>query len=50
MYILVQAHEYHKHRDLLDQSFRLRKKVFADKLGLEGLSVRPARTRPLRRP
>lgn len=33
MYILVQAHEYHKHRDLLDQSFRLRKKVFADKLG-----------------
>ena len=33
MYILVQGHEYHKHRDLLDQSFRLRKKVFADKLG-----------------
>ncbi|ELT46702.1 MULTISPECIES: acyl-homoserine-lactone synthase [Hyphomicrobiales] len=35
MYILVQAHEYQKHRDLLDQSFRLRKKVFADKLGWE---------------
>jgi len=33
MYVLVQAHEYHKHRDLLDQSFRLRKKVFADQLG-----------------
>ncbi len=33
MYVLVQGHEYHKHRDLLDQSFRLRKKVFADKLG-----------------
>ncbi len=33
MYILVQGHEYDKHRDLLDQSFRLRKKVFADKLG-----------------
>ncbi|WP_045024804.1 acyl-homoserine-lactone synthase [Rhizobium nepotum] len=33
MYLLVQAHEYHKHIDLLDQSFRLRKKVFADRLG-----------------
>lgn len=33
MYLLVQAHEYHKHFDLLDQSFRLRKKVFADRLG-----------------
>lgn len=33
MYILVQGHEYQKHRDLLDQSFRLRKRVFADKLG-----------------
>ncbi len=33
MYFLVQAHEYYKHADLLDQSFRLRKKVFADRLG-----------------
>lgn len=33
MYLLVQAHEYHKYPDLLDQSFRLRKKVFADQLG-----------------
>ncbi|WP_107676277.1 acyl-homoserine-lactone synthase [Agrobacterium sp. LAD9] len=33
MYVLVQAHEYHKHIELLDQSFRLRKKVFADHLG-----------------
>lgn len=33
MYLLIQAHEYHKHTELLDQSFRLRKKVFADRLG-----------------
>ncbi|TQN59176.1 N-acyl-L-homoserine lactone (AHL) synthase [Agrobacterium tumefaciens] len=33
MYLLVQAHEYHKHSELLDQSFRLRKRVFADRLG-----------------
>jgi acyl homoserine lactone synthase len=33
MYLLVQGNEYHKHIDLLDQSFRLRKKVFADHLG-----------------
>lgn len=33
MYLLAQAHEYHKHIELLDQSFRLRKKVFADRLG-----------------
>lgn len=33
MYLLVQAHEYHKHIALLDQSFRLRKRVFADRLG-----------------
>jgi N-acyl-L-homoserine lactone synthetase len=33
MYFLLQAHEHHKHPNLLDQSFRLRKKVFADKLG-----------------
>lgn len=32
MYLLVQAHEYHKHVELLDQSFRLRKRVFADRL------------------
>jgi N-acyl-L-homoserine lactone synthetase len=33
MYLLIQAHEYHKHTELLDQSFRLRKSVFADRLG-----------------
>ncbi|MGK9086123.1 N-acyl-L-homoserine lactone (AHL) synthase [Brucella intermedia] len=33
MYLLVQAHEYQKYRYLLDQSFRLRKKIFADRLG-----------------
>jgi acyl homoserine lactone synthase len=33
MYLLVQAHEYHKHVELLDQSFSLRKRVFADRLG-----------------
>jgi N-acyl-L-homoserine lactone synthetase len=33
MYILVQAHEYQKYSGLLDQSFRLRKKVFAERLG-----------------
>lgn len=33
MYLLVQGHEYQKYAALLDQSFRLRKKVFADRLG-----------------
>lgn len=33
MYLLVQAHEYRKYSDLLEQSFRLRKKIFADRLG-----------------
>ncbi|CAK7260954.1 MULTISPECIES: acyl-homoserine-lactone synthase [unclassified Shinella] len=33
MYLLVQANEYYKYAGLLDQSFRLRKKVFADRLG-----------------
>ncbi|MGO7418407.1 acyl-homoserine-lactone synthase, partial [Rhizobium ruizarguesonis] len=28
-----QAHEYQKYAAVLDQMFRLRKKVFADKLG-----------------
>jgi acyl homoserine lactone synthase len=32
MYLLVQAHEFHRYTDLLDQSFRLRKRVFADHL------------------
>lgn len=32
MYLLVQAHEYRKYADLLEQSFRLRKKIFADQL------------------
>ena len=35
MYLLIQAHEYHKLNKLLDQSFRLRKRVFADRLGWE---------------
>lgn len=33
MYLLVQANEYHKYTELLDQSFRLRKRVFVDRLG-----------------
>lgn len=33
MYLLIQAHEFHKYPNLLDQSFRLRKKVFVDQLG-----------------
>lgn len=33
MYLLIQAHEYQKYAKLLDQSFRLRKRVFADRLG-----------------
>ncbi|MCD4511988.1 N-acyl-L-homoserine lactone (AHL) synthase [Brucella pseudogrignonensis] len=33
MYLLVKEHEYHKYSELLDQSFRLRKRIFADKLG-----------------
>ncbi|EPR21245.1 hypothetical protein L905_07045 [Agrobacterium sp. TS43] len=33
MYLLIQAHEYQKYTVLLDQSFRLRKRVFADRLG-----------------
>lgn len=33
MYLLVKADEYHKYGDLLDQSFRLRKRIFADRLG-----------------
>ncbi|OWV98878.1 acyl-homoserine-lactone synthase [Rhizobium sp. R693] len=35
MYLLIQAHEYQKYGKLLDQSFRLRKRVFADRLGWE---------------
>lgn len=33
MYVLIQAHEYQKYGKLLDQSFLLRKRVFADRLG-----------------
>lgn len=33
MYLLVQAHQYQQYAGLLDQSFRLRKKIFADRLG-----------------
>lgn len=44
MYLLVQANEYNKHADLLDQSFRLRKEVFADQLGWD-VSVSGSRER-----
>ncbi|MEW7008468.1 MULTISPECIES: acyl-homoserine-lactone synthase [unclassified Lentilitoribacter] len=33
MFITIQAHEYHKYPELMDQMFRLRKRVFADQLG-----------------
>jgi len=33
MFIVVQRHEYEKYSALLDQSFRLRKRVFFDRLG-----------------
>lgn len=33
MFITLQAHEYHKYPELMDQMFRLRKDVFADQLG-----------------
>lgn len=33
MYFLVQAHQYTQYLGLLDQSFRLRKRIFADRLG-----------------
>lgn len=33
MYLLVQAHQYARYGALLDQIFRLRKRVFADQLG-----------------
>lgn len=33
MYFPVQAHQYHLYSDLLDQSFILRKRIFADRLG-----------------
>ncbi len=33
MFIVVQKHEYEKYSTLLDQSFRLRKQVFFDRLG-----------------
>ncbi len=33
MYLLIQAHQYDRYRDLLAQSYRLRKRVFADQLG-----------------
>jgi N-acyl-L-homoserine lactone synthetase len=32
MFITIQSHEYHKYSSLLDQMFRLRKRVFADLL------------------
>ncbi|NTJ35918.1 N-acyl-L-homoserine lactone (AHL) synthase [Agrobacterium rhizogenes] len=33
MFLVVQAHQYQKYVKLLDQAFRLRKKVFFDQLG-----------------
>lgn len=33
MYLLIQAHQYDRYKDLLVQSFRLRKRVFVDRLG-----------------
>lgn len=33
MFVIIQAHEYQKYASVLDQMFRLRKKVFADTLG-----------------
>ena len=33
MFVIIQAHEYQKYAFILDQMFRLRKKVFADTLG-----------------
>ncbi|ANK86575.1 MULTISPECIES: acyl-homoserine-lactone synthase [Rhizobium] len=33
MFVIIQAHEYQKHAAVLEQMFRLRKKVFADQLG-----------------
>lgn len=33
MFIIIQAHEYHKYTPILDQFFRLRKRIFADTLG-----------------
>lgn len=33
MYLLAQAHQYRRFSDLLAQSFRLRKRIFADRLG-----------------
>ncbi|MCD4658543.1 MAG: N-acyl-L-homoserine lactone (AHL) synthase [Agrobacterium sp.] len=41
LYILVQANQYRKYDDLLDQSFRLRKRVFADQLGWEVATCGP---------
>ena len=33
MFITVESHEYSKYQPLLDQMFRLRKRVFSDQLG-----------------
>ena len=33
MFILVQAHQYTRYKSLMDQAFRLRKRVFHDQLG-----------------
>ena len=33
MFILVQAHQYTRYKPLMDQAFRLRKRVFHDQLG-----------------
>ena len=39
MFIVIQAHEYHKYASILDQMFRLRKTIFADTLGLNVTSI-----------
>ena len=33
MFTIIQGHQYERHAELLDQMFRLRKRVFADQLG-----------------
>ncbi|MGO7845206.1 acyl-homoserine-lactone synthase, partial [Rhizobium johnstonii] len=41
MFVIIQAHEYQKYAAVLEQMFRLRKKVFADTLGWDGPVICP---------
>jgi acyl homoserine lactone synthase len=41
VFIVIQAHEYHKYANILDQMFRLRKTIFADTLGWDVTVVGP---------